>query len=94
MSYHQGPTWVWLLGLYYDSLVNMKSAAKDKQTKNKLEKKIEDFKENVKKTFKKELFERGCIGNIGELYDSKPPYLPKGAIAQAWSVSEVFRIIY
>ena len=94
MSYHQGPTWVWLLGLYYDSLVNMKLAAKDKQTKNKLEKKIEDFRENVKKTFKKELFERGCIGNIGELYDSKPPYLPKGTIAQAWSVSEVFRIIY
>jgi len=94
MSYHQGPTWVWLLGLYYDCLVNMKLAAKDKQTKNKLEKKIEEFKENVKKTFKKELFERGCIGNIGELYDSKPPYLPKGTIAQAWSVAEVFRIIY
>ena len=72
----------------------MKLATKDKQIKNKLEKKIEDFRENVKKTFKKEMFERGCIGSIGELYDSKPPYLPKGTIAQAWSVSEVFRIIY
>lgn len=94
MSYHQGPTWVWLLGLYYDSLVNMKLAAKDKASKNKLENKIDDFKESVKKTFKKELFERGCIGSISELYDSKTPYLPKGAIAQGWSVAEVFRIIY
>ena len=94
MSYHQGPTWVWLLGLYYNALVNMRLSYKDKANKNKLEKKIQDFKNDVKKTFKKELFERGCIGSISELYDSKPPYLPKGTIAQAWSVAEVFRIIY
>lgn len=94
MSYHQGITWVWLLGLYYDSLVNMKITSKEKSNKNELEKKIEKFKENVKKTFTKELFERGCIGSIGELYDSRAPYLPKGTIAQAWSVAEIFRIIY
>ena len=35
----------------------------------------------------------GIIGNISELYDSKKPQLPKGALAQAWSVAEVFRII-
>ena len=28
------------------------------------------------------------------MYDSKRPNLPKGAIAQAWSVAEIFRIIY
>jgi len=94
MSYHQGITWVWLLGLYYNSLENMKSFAKEKTIKTKLEKKIQEFKDNVEKTFKKELYERGCIGTIGEIYDSKTPYLPKGAIAQAWSVAEVFRIIY
>ena len=42
---------------------------------------------------KKEIYERGCIGGIAEIYDSKPPYLPKGAINQAWSIAEVFRII-
>ena len=41
----------------------------------------------------KELYENGCVGSISELYDSCPPRLPKGAIAQAWSVAEVFRII-
>ena len=30
---------------------------------------------------------------ILEIYDSKKPQLPKGAIAQAWSVGEVLRII-
>ena len=33
------------------------------------------------------------VGSISELYDSKKPQLPKGALAQAWSVAEVFRII-
>lgn len=32
-------------------------------------------------------------GNIAELYDSKKPQLPKGTIAQGWSVAEIFRII-
>jgi len=40
------------------------------------------------------MLERGTIGSIGEIYDSKMPNLPKGAIAQAWSVAEIFRIIY
>lgn len=35
----------------------------------------------------------GCIGSIAELYDSTKPYLPKGTIAQCWSVAEIFRII-
>ena len=58
-----------------------------------IEKQLQEFKENVEKTFIKELREEGCIGSIAEIYDSKRPQLPKGTIAQGWSVSEVFRII-
>ena len=94
MSYHQGPTWVWLLGLYYDSLMNMKSVQSDGDKKKQLEEKINKFKEKTYKTFKKEINQRGCIGSISELYDSKMPFEPKGAFAQAWSVAEVFRIIF
>ena len=94
MSYHQGPTWTWLLGLYYDSIMNMKLATKDPETEKELEIKVLKFKEKTYKTFKKEINERGCIGSIAELYDSKMPYEPKGAFAQAWSVAEVFRIIF
>ena len=93
-SYHQGITWVWLLGLYYDALKNSYYAEKDKTNKNNLREKILNFKDKTKKTFLKEMLERGTLGTISELYDSKMPNLPKGAMAQAWSVAEVFRIIY
>jgi len=93
-SYHQGITWPWLLGLYYDALRNMAKAEKDKKLKKELENKIVEFKTSTKKTFTKEMLERGTIGTIGEIYDSKLPNLPKGAIAQGWSVAEIFRIIY
>ena len=100
MSYHQGPTWVWLLGLYYDSLNNMKKAQlalkKEKDVKKvaEIEEKITKFKDKTYKTFKKEIYERGCVGSISELYDSKTPFEPRGAFAQAWSVAEVFRIMF
>ena len=93
LSYHQGLTWPWLLGLYYNSLKNIKNNAENKEEKAKLEEKINKFIDKTKKTFSKEIEERGCIGSIAELYDSKTPNLPKGTIAQCWSVAEVFRII-
>lgn len=93
-SYHQGITWPWLLGLYYNSLRNMSVFEKDKEKKKEISLKINDFKKRTENTFKKELQENGCIGSISELYDSKTPYLPKGAFAQGWSVAEVFRIIF
>jgi glycogen debranching enzyme len=30
-------------------------------------------------------------GSISEIFDAEPPYLPRGCIAQAWSVAEVLR---
>ena len=93
LSYHQGITWPWLLGLYYNALKNIKNNIENKEEKEKLEEKINKFIEKTKKTFSKEIEERGCIGSIAELYDSKTPNLPKGTIAQCWSVAEVFRII-
>ena len=90
-SYHQGITWTWLLGLYYDSLKNMEKVAEGEE-KNQLQEKIKKFVDKTNKTFKKEIYENGCIGSIAELYDSKKPQLPKGAVAQGWSVAEVLRI--
>ena len=93
ISYHQGITWVWLLGLYYNSLKNMEKEAENEEIKQQLRDKIEKFVDKTNKTFQKEIYENGCIGSIAELYDSKKPQLPKGAVAQGWSIAEVFRII-
>ena len=92
-SYHQGITWPWLLGLYYNSLKNIVKETKNKKEKQEIEKKLEKFVQNTKKTFEKEIDQRGCIGSIAELYDSEGEQLPKGTIAQAWSISEIIRII-
>ncbi len=93
MSYHQGITWTWLLGLYYDVLRNMIKLEKRKTYKIKLEEKLKIFIQKTINTFKKEVEQRGCIGSIAEIYDSKKPYTPKGAISQAWSIAEILRII-
>lgn len=93
MSYHQGITWPWLLGVYNDAFINIISSQKDKLKKKELEERYKDFVEQVRKTFIKAFYEDGIVGSISELYDSKSPFLPKGALAQGWSVAEIFRII-
>ena len=32
-----------------------------------------------------------CAGSLNEIFDGAPPFRPKGAFAQAWSVAEVLR---
>ena len=93
MSYHQGITWPWLLGLYYDSFKKIIEVENAKTKKEKLQKQYDEFVNNVKTTFTSEFMTGKTIGGLHEIYDSKKPFEAKGAIQQAWSVSEVFRII-
>lgn len=93
MSYHQGITWVWLLGIYNDAFKNIIKSEKSNIIKKQLQTEYNTFFKNVVNTFYKEVTTGKCIGQISELYDSKAPYEAKGAIAQAWSVAEVLRII-
>ena len=93
MSYHQGITWPWLLGIYSDSFLNIISAEKNKTKKKELEEQYSKFAQNVEDTFYNEMYNRSTVGSISELYDSAKPYEAKGTFAQAWSVAEVFRII-
>ena len=92
MSYHQGVSWVWLLGLYSDAFENMMTAEKDKQEKEIMNERYRIFAQNVYNTFKKEIYDEQCVQSISELYNSKPPYTPGGTCSQAWSVSEVLKI--
>ncbi len=92
-SYHQGPVWPWLLGLYYNALKNMIKIETNKTKKQELTDKLEEFCKTIEDNFLVSLDSDGVIGSIGEIYDTKEPYSSKGAPAQAWSVAEVFRII-
>jgi len=93
ISYHQGITWPWLFGIYNDAYKNAINNTKEGNVKKELEEQYNIFIKNLKATTKAMMYKEGCILSISELYDSKPPYLPKGAFSQAWSVAEIFRII-
>ena len=94
MSYHQGITWPWLLGIYNDTFKKVKENEKAIKNKKQYEEDYEKFIKELKTTATNMMEDEGCIGSVSELYDSKRPQLPKGAIAQAWSVAEIFRILY
>ena len=93
MSYHQGAVWVWLLGLYADSFKNIIDDEKDRLEKERLVIEYEKFIKNVYTTFKTEINNSEGIGTISELYDAQTPFKPGGTFSQAWSVSEVLKII-
>jgi glycogen debranching enzyme len=35
--------------------------------------------------------DEACVGQISEVFDAEAPFLPRGCVAQAWSVAEVLR---
>jgi len=93
MSYHQGPTWPWLLGLYFNAYQAIIRTEKNKSKRKELEEELSRFVDEVEETFVQEIEMGRTVGSISEMYDSRPPQVGRGTIAQAWSVAEVFRII-
>lgn len=93
MSYHQGVVWVWLIGLYHDAFKNIIDDEKDRLEKERLVVEYEKFVKNTYNTFKVEINAEDGIGSISELYNSQTPFKAGGTFAQAWSVSEVLKVI-
>ena len=77
-AYHQGLVWPWLIGGFLDAWTKVYDDPG----------KVREFL----KPFEKHLTEAG-IGSVSEIFDGDSPYLPRGCIAQAWSVAEVLRSI-
>lgn len=92
--YHQGITWPWLLGIYYDAFKNLANAEENKD-KEELESQIVKFRIKTADVFINEILNGNTIGSISEIYDSnEKANQGKGAFAQAWSIAEVFRVIF
>lgn len=89
MSYHQGISWVWLLELYYEAVRKRANLTNKKEDI----KKYNDFLEDTKKTYLKNLYQKPCVMSINEINDSTFPYDGKGAISQAWSVGAIIKIL-
>jgi predicted glycogen debranching enzyme len=76
-AYHQGTVWAWLIGPFIDAW--LKVHPDDRAGARKF---LEGFVPHL---------DQGCIGSINEIFDAEPPFMPRGCIAQAWSVAEVLR---
>jgi predicted glycogen debranching enzyme len=76
-AYHQGTVWAWLIGPYVDAWLKL-SPGKEVQAR--------DFLDGLMANL-----DEACVGSISEVFDAESPYLPRGCIAQAWSVAEVLR---
>jgi predicted glycogen debranching enzyme len=75
-AYHQGTVWAWLLGPFV--LAHLRVYADPARASTFLE------------PMAHHLLAHG-MGSISEIFDAEPPFAPRGAIAQAWSVGEVLR---
>ncbi len=82
-AYHQGTVWPWLIGPFIEAYlrINGNSSAARQQARKWLD------------TLLTHLECEGCLGSINEIFDGDAPHKPRGAVAQAWSVSEVLRAL-
>lgn len=81
-AYHNGTVWPWLLGPFTTALVRVKGRSGTES--------ISMVKNLFEQLFSRQMLESG-LGAINEIFDGDPPHLPKGCIAQAWSVAEPLR---
>jgi predicted glycogen debranching enzyme len=75
-SYHQGITWAWLIGPFVSAHLRVYQDP--------------DTARSFLKPLIRHLSDHG-VGSISEIFDGDPPFLPRGCIAQAWSVAELLR---
>lgn len=76
-AYHQGTVWSWLMGPFIDARLKV----------------YPDQREQARSLLHglRDHFGRDCIGQVAEIFDATPPFLPRGCIAQAWGIAELLR---
>jgi predicted glycogen debranching enzyme len=76
-AYHQGTVWGWLIGPYVDAW--MKVHPEDRSGARQL---LGGLLNHLNEA---------CVGSMSEVFDAEAPFIPRGCIAQAWTVAEVLR---
>ena len=75
-AYHQGTVWSWLMGPFV--IAHLRVYNDKARARSYLQ------------PFTQHLVDHG-VGNISEIFDGDPPFMPRGCVAQAWSVAEIIR---
>jgi len=77
-GYHQGPVWTWLIGAYVEAHYRIHH---DRAAALGL---LRPFAHHLRDA---------CLGSVSEILEGDAPHLPRGAVAQAWGVAEVLRVL-
>lgn len=75
-AYHQGTVWGWWIGTFAEAHFQIYG---DRAGALSLLAPLADQLRSQ------------CVGTLGEIFDGDPPFAPRGAFAQAWTVAEVLR---
>ena len=78
-AYHQGTVWGWLIGPFIDAW--LKVYPHDRAGARRA---LAGFEQHLT---------TACVGSISEIFDAEEPFVPRGCVAQAWSVAEVLRTV-
>ncbi len=81
-AYHQGTVWPWLIGPFAEAILRV----------GKFSDQAKDDALCVISPLLSD-FNRRSLGQLHEIYQAQPPHKPVGCIAQAWSISEVLRVL-
>jgi predicted glycogen debranching enzyme len=76
-AYHQGTVWAWLIGPFIDAWIRVHPSERENARQF-----LRAFAVHIADA---------CIGSISEVFDAHNPFIPRGCVAQAWSVAEVLR---
>jgi predicted glycogen debranching enzyme len=79
-AYHQGTVWPWLMGPFIAAYSKVYGESAGRK-----------FGAEWFENFQEHLTEAG-LGQVSEIFDGDEPHLPRGCIAQAWSVAELLRV--
>jgi glycogen debranching enzyme len=82
-SYHQGAVWPWLIGAFVEAWLNVNGTNPASRAR-------------ARERFLPPLFahlEVAGLGHVSEIVDGSAPHLPRGCPWQAWSLSELLRVV-
>lgn len=78
-AYHQGTVWSWLIGPF--AVAHHRVYGDAARARSYLQPLLNHLR-------------TAGLGTLSEIFDGDPPHLPRGCIAQAWSVAEWLRAYY
>jgi predicted glycogen debranching enzyme len=81
-AYHQGTAWPWLIGPYVTACLKVhgRSASIRHRARSLVEPLVHHLSSEG-------------VGQLPEIFDGERPHPPGGAVAQAWSVAELVRVL-